>query len=278
MLMLWNDRFVPETEVSVSYLDRGYYFGDGVYEVFRVYNGRIFEKEAHYARLERSAREIGLRLPYPIRKLDLLLEELLVKERHPNCTVYLQITRGAAPRSHAFPPAETEPILLAYCTPLARPTDSMRTGISAITEPDIRWLRCDIKSLNLLGSVLLKQKAVDSGAADVILHRDGVVTECSSSNMMVVKNGAVLTHPANHLILHGITREVVLRLATQSAIRIEERPFTLDELSQADEAFLTSTTQEVMPIVRIDGKTVGSGHPGPVTRRLQDAFEALIAE
>ncbi|GAA3400196.1 D-amino-acid transaminase [Paenibacillus hodogayensis] len=274
--MIWiDDRLVPESEASVSYLDRGYYFGDGIYEVFRVYGGQLYEAEAHYDRLERSAGAIGLRLPYTRKELGGILRSLLDSEQVQDGSVYMQITRGVAPRAHDFP-AGVRPVLLAYCTASARPLAMMRTGVSVITRPDIRWLRCDLKTLNLLGSVLAKQEAKEQGADDVIWHRDGTVTECSASNLMIVKDGAVLTHPANHLILHGVTRAVVLRLTREQGIAAEERAFSLETLAQAEEAFLTGTTMEIVPIVRIDGMPVGGGVPGPVTRRLQQAFEATL--
>lgn len=274
--MIWlDDRLVPESEASVSYLDRGYYFGDGIYEVLRVYGGHLYEADAHYDRLERSAREIGLRLPYTRTEIDDIVHLLIEREHMKDGTVYMQVTRGVAPRSHPFP-ANAKPVMLAYCSEAARPVHMMQTGISAVTHPDIRWLRCDLKTLNLLGSVLAKQEAAEQGAGDVILHRDGIVTECSASNLMIVKNGAVLTHPADHLILHGITRAVVLRLAREQGIHARERTFTLEELRAADEAFLTGTTMEIVPIVQIDGLPVGDGEPGPITRRLRQAFEATI--
>lgn len=274
--MIWiDDRLVPESSASVSYMDRGYYFGDGIYEVFRVYGGRMYEADAHYERLERSAREIGLKLPYTRKEIDAILVSLIEQEKARDATVYMQVTRGVAPRSHAFP-AGAKPVMMAYCNETPRPTPTMEKGITAITRPDIRWLRCDLKTLNLLGSVLAKQEAAELGAGDVILHRDGVVTECSASNLMIVKDGALLTHPADNFILHGITRAVVLRLARERGIDVRERPFTLDELRQADEAFLTSTTMEITPIVQIDGLPAGGGVPGPVTRRLQHDFEATI--
>jgi D-alanine transaminase len=256
-------------------MDRGYYFGDGIYEVFRVYGGCMYEADAHYERLERSAREIGLQLPYTRKETDAILNSLIEHEKVREGTVYMQVTRGVAPRSHAFPTG-AKPVMMAYCNEAARPIQTMQNGIAAITLPDIRWLRCDLKTLNLLGSVLAKQEAAELGAGDVILHRDGVVTECSASNLMIVKAGALLTHPANHLILHGITRAVVLRHARERGIAVREQPFTLDELRQADEAFLTGTTMEITPIVRIDGLPVGGGEPGPVTRQLQQDFEATI--
>jgi len=275
-LILIDDRFLPESEASVSYMDRGYYFGDGIYEVFRIYSGQLYEKPAHYERLIRTASEVKMRLPVPIDAIDARLTELLERSGVRNGILYVQITRGVAPRSHAFPPAETKPVLLAYCNELERPVGKMQSGISAITLPDIRWLRCDLKTLNLLGSVLAKQEAAESGADDVILHRDGIVTECSASNLMIVKDGEVWTHPADHLILHGITRAVVLRLAEENGIPAHETAFSLEALRQADEVFLTGTTMELFPIVTIDGVSVGGGQPGPVTRKLQAAFEKTI--
>ncbi|MBD2862401.1 D-amino-acid transaminase [Paenibacillus oceani] len=275
-MILIDDRFLPESEASVSYMDRGYYFGDGIYEVFRIYNGQLYEKPAHYERLIRTAREVKMRLPAPIETIDDRLTELLERSGVRNGILYVQITRGVAPRSHAFPPAETKPVLLAYCNELERPVGKMQSGISAITLPDIRWLRCDLKTLNLLGSVLAKQEAAEAGADDVILHRDGIVTECSASNLMIVKDGEVSTHPADHLILHGITRAVVLRLAEENGIPAHEIAFSLEALRQADEVFLTGTTMELFPIVTIDGVSVGGGQPGPVTRKLQAAFEKTI--
>ncbi|MFC3770416.1 D-amino-acid transaminase [Paenibacillus sp. GCM10012303] len=275
-MILIDDRFLPESEASVSYMDRGYYFGDGIYEVFRIYNGQLYEKPAHYERLIRTAREVKMRLPAPIETIDDRLTELLERSGVRNGILYVQITRGVAPRSHAFPPAETKPVLLAYCNELERPVGKMQSGISAITLPDIRWLRCDLKTLNLLGSVLAKQEAAEAGADDVILHRDGIVTECSASNLMIVKDGEVWTHPADHLILHGITRAVVLRLAEENGIPAHETAFSLETLRQADEVFLTGTTMELFPIVTIDGVSVGGGQPGPVTRKLHAAFEKTI--
>lgn len=277
--MIWfDDRFIPESEVSISYLDRGYYFGDGIYEVFRVYAGRLYEGPAHFERLARSAREIKLELPYTLEEIERIVGELLERERLHNGSVYLQITRGVAPRVHGFPPAGTRPLMLAYGSEVHRRVQWMQTGITAVTRPDIRWLRCDIKSLNLLGSVMAKQEAEEAGASDVIFHRNGIVTECSASNLMIVKDGVLHTHPANHLILHGVTRAVVLRLAQQIGIEAVERPFSLETLMEADEAFLTSTIMEVMPIVRIDGVPIGDGSPGPLTRKLQQAYEATIPE
>jgi D-alanine transaminase len=271
----YQNRFLAENEVRISPEDRGYYFGDGVYEVFRVYGGRLFEAEAHLARLRRSAD--GIRLPLSHADGDWLpkLNELIRLNDLREGTLYLQITRGSAPRNHLFP-SSAEPVVMAYCTEVSRPLAAMEAGYAAITLPDTRWLHCDFKTLNLLANVLAKQAAADRGAADAILHRDGTVTESSASNVMIVRQGRLLTHPANQLILHGVTRAVVLRLAVQAGIPAEERPFTLEELFTADEVLLTGTTIEIMPVISVDGQRIGSGAPGPVTRRLQREFERLI--
>jgi D-alanine transaminase len=274
-MILFNGELLGKDEVRISYEDRGYYFGDGVYEVFRIYRGRIYEKQAHLARLARSAGEIELELPYSLSEIDGMIERLLQSEQVREGTLYLQITRGTAPRSHLFPENVTAN-LLAYCTPVTRPVASMTGGITAVTVPDIRWLRCDIKTLNLLPNTLAKQQAVKKGAGEAILLRDGIVTECSAANIMIVKNGTIYTHPANHLILHGVTRAVVLRLAKELNMEAKEEPFSAARLMEADEAFITGTTVEITPIVQIDGKPVGGGKPGPVTRLLQEHFAAAI--
>lgn len=274
-MILYNDTFLPPEEVSISYLDRGYYFGDGVYEVIRIYNGEIFEMQAHLDRLARSAESIRLTIPYSIPELSHKIEQLVDQHTLKDAIVYLQITRGAATRSHVFP-EQVKPTLLAYCREMERPLEKMKHGVEAITRDDIRWLRCDIKSLNLLPNTMAKQEAADNRAEEVIFHRDGTVTEGSSSNIMMIKDQALYTHPANHLILNGITRELLLKLAKKIHIATFERPFTLKELEAADEVVMTSTTSEVIPIIRINEKDVGQGIPGPLTRKLQAAFEQAI--
>lgn len=274
-MYLFEDRFVPKEHAHISPDDRGYYFGDGIYEVFRVYNGKLFEAGAHFDRLRRSADGIRIELPMTVAEMNAKLETLIEINRLREGTVYMQITRGAAPRSHPFP-NNAKPVLMAYCNETKRPLETIRQGISAVTSDDIRWLRCDLKTLNLLGNVLAKQHALDQGAGEVILHRGGVVTECSASNFFMVKDGKLHTHPANHLILHGVTRGVVIKLADRLHIPVVEHPFNLEQLNQADECFITGTTVEITPVAQIDGRTVGSGKPGPVTEQLQKAFEQLI--
>jgi D-alanine transaminase len=274
-LIFYNGQFLEDNEAHISHKDRGYYFGDGVYEVFRVYNGKLYAKESHLQRLERSAAAIRLSLPYAEDEIASKLEQLIALENLQEGTVYIQITRGIAPRAHSFP-GNAEPIVLAFCNAVKRPVPLMRDGISAVTQPDIRWLRCDIKSLNLLPNVLAKQHAAERQAGEAILHRDGVVTECSASNVMIVKDGVIRTHPADHHILHGITRAVTIRLAAKLGITLSEERFSLDELMRADEVFITGTTVEITPVIQVDGEPVADGRPGPITKRLQAAFEQTI--
>jgi D-alanine transaminase len=201
-----------------------------------------------------------------------LLEEDPVEEG----ILYLQITRGAAPRGHAFPPEGTQPVLTAYCKPHPRNRDKITGGIRIVSVPDIRWLRCDIKTLNLLGNVLAKQEAVEQGADEAVLHRSGTVTECSSSNIMMVKDGTLWTHPADNLILPGITRQVVLEQARTLGIPVQEAVFSLEELYSADEVLITGTTTEVTPVILIDETPIAGGQPGPITRQLQREYQTLF--
>ncbi|MFD2670588.1 D-amino-acid transaminase [Marinicrinis sediminis] len=272
-MLLFNGAFVNEKSVSISYQDRGFHFGDGVYEVFRVYDHQVYEMEAHLQRLEQSAKAIQLSLPYSLKQLDGMVDRLIRFNRLQNGTVYLQVTRGAAPRNHPFPSPQPKPTLLGFTSRLERPLEKLKKGVQAITVPDIRWLRCDIKSLNLLPNTMAKQQAKEQEAEEAIQHRDGIVTECSASNIMMIQNGTLRTHPANHLILPGITRAVALRLAQELNIPVSETAFTLEEMMQADEVFLTGTTVEIMPVTHIDGKPIRDGKTGPQTQLLQQAFE-----
>lgn len=275
-MILWNDRLIPRSEASVDIEDRGYQFGDGIYEVIRVYGGKAFYLTEHLNRLEKSAREIRLPLPWDSGLLAERINQLVDANRLVEGTIYLQVTRGRAPRNHAFP-EKTEPVLVAYTTEVPRPEAMLKEGIRTCTHRDIRWLRCDIKSLNLLGAVLAKQEAVEKGCKEAILVRDGTVTEGSSSNVFIVRNGTLYTHPADNLILHGITRAIVLKCAGEEGIPVKEETFSVDDLYAADEAFITGTMVEVCPVTRVDDRTIGDGVPGPVTRRLQQAFDGQIA-
>lgn len=267
-----NGKIIDRSEAVVDIEDRGYQFGDGVYEVIRVYNGKMFTVKEHLERFVKSANSIGISFPFSTEQLTELLEKLIEKNSLKLGIIYMQITRGVAPRNHAFPTEAVIPAFVAYTKEAGRPVQGLKSGVSTILTEDIRWLRCDIKSLNLLGNILAKQKAAENGCFEAIQHRGEDVTEGSSSNILIVKDGAVITHQSDNLILKGITKDVVLDVCLQNNIPVEERTFTINELAQADEVFLTSTTSEVMPITTIDGKNVKEGQPGPVTRKLQELF------
>lgn len=271
-----NGKLVNRSEAKVDIEDRGYQFGDGVYEVIRVYNGKMFTLQDHLNRFVKSADSIGITLPYTIDECSAMLEELVTKNHLVEGIIYMQITRGTAPRNHVFPAKEVVPTLVAYTKEVARPVKSLADGVKTIRMEDIRWLRCDIKSLNLLGNLLAKQRAAEQGCFEAIQHRGDQITEGSSSNVFIVKNGAVITHESNELILKGITKDVILQICSHNNIPVEERTFTVAELAAADEVFLSSTTSEVMPIVEVEGVKVKDGLPGPITRRLQSLFTEEI--
>ncbi|MBP1932811.1 D-amino-acid transaminase [Ammoniphilus resinae] len=274
-MILFNDQLIRREEARVDIEDRGYQFGDGIYEVVSVYEGKIFRLEEHLQRLSYCAGEIGIELPTSLEVLITNLYKLIEVNQLVNGQIYFQVTRGYAPRNHPFP-AQPKPVLTGYVTRKPRPLELMKTGVKAITLDDIRWLRCDIKSLNLLGSVLAKQKAIEQGAFEALLHRNGKVTEGSSTNLFMIKDGKIQTHPLGNLILGGITRIVILELAGQKNIPVIEEPFSLKELYAADEVFVCSTTSEVMPIITIDGNPVGNGSVGPLTRKLQELMEEML--
>ncbi|HEY2421767.1 MAG TPA: D-amino-acid transaminase [Neobacillus sp.] len=271
-----NGEIIKRSEAKVDIDDRGYQFGDGVYEVIRVYNGKMFTAMEHLNRLVKSTDSIGISLPFTIEQINGMLMALIEKNNLQIGTIYLQITRGVAPRNHAFPTENVSPTLVVYTKEVERPIEHLRDGVKTILTEDIRWLRCDIKSLNLLGNLLAKQKAAVQGCYEAILHRGQDLTEGSSSNIFIVKNGVVITHASDNLILKGITKDVLLQICAQNKLFVEERTFTIEELEQADEVFLTSTTAEVMPINEVDGKKVKEGAPGPITRKLQILFDQEI--
>lgn len=274
MVIFLNGQYVPE-ETKISYNDRGYQFGDGIYEVVRVYHGKLFTAPEHFERLVRSANEIMITSPYtPVEYIE-ICERLISDNQIDNGTVYIQVTRGDAVRNHAYP-VDTEPNVLIYTNFSERPMQDLQQGIKAITAEDFRWLRCDIKSLNLLGNIMNKQKAVVSGAKEAIQIRNGVVTEGASSNVFIVKNGKIITHPANNFILNGITRQVIKQIAKCESIPFEEVTFDDKALKNADEVFITSTSQEVMPVIEIDGENINQGNVGEITKLLQTKFNEQI--
>jgi D-alanine transaminase len=276
-----NGHYVAARDASISPLDRGFLFGDGIYEVARAVDGRLVAAERHWARLARSLRETRIERPLTLGDDALsgialrLLEENGLMQGH--AIIYLEITRGSAsPRTHHFPPAGTAPTVFASAAAFT-PFDGQRvTGVPVILAPDERWARCDIKSVNLLPNAMAKQLAVDAGAWETVFVRDGTVTEGTSSNVFAVIAGELRTHPATHAILGGVTRDLTLAAAATLGIGVAERGFTVPELEAADEAFLTSTTNDVMPVVRVDGNRIGSGEPGPLTRRISDAVRKQL--
>jgi D-alanine transaminase len=276
MVVYLNGSYLPAERANLSALDRGFVFGDGVYEVWRVVNGRLFEAERHRERLERGLRELRIG-PADAADADGLrtIAERLLRENDlldGHATFYVQVTRGSAPRTHKFPPAGTRPTIFAYTGALGSLEQDRRTGARAVTSPDVRWLRCDLKTIQLLPNVLAKQAAVEAGAFEAIFVRDGIATEGTHSNLFAVLNGELRTHPANNLVLPGVTREVVLELARELGIPAREEAVTEAELRQVEELFFTGTTTDVLPVVRVDDFTIGHGRPGPIAAALYDGL------
>ena len=275
--VILNGQIIEREKAKVDIEDRGYQFGDGIYEVIRVYNGKFFTADEHLTRLFMSAEKIGITLPYTHEELKNLLSSLVKRNNVNNGIIYLQFTRGVAARQHNFPEKSVEPAFSAYTKEMERPKDKLDNGVHAKLVSDVRWLRCDIKSLNLLGNIMAKQEAAEAGCFEAILHREDTVMEGSSSNMFIVKDGVVKTHPATNLILNGITRRVILDICKEQNITVKEKEFTVEELFSADEIFLASTTSEVMPIIKV-GDRFNAKSPGEITKQLQTYFENKIVE
>ncbi|MEL4027225.1 D-amino-acid transaminase [Caldifermentibacillus hisashii] len=273
--VIFNGHIVDREKAIIHIEDRGFQFGDGVYEVIRIYNGKPFTLKEHIDRLYASAQKIYMEIPYSKQEITDLIINLLEQENASTCNLYLQISRGVVPRNHVIPETAS-PTLIGYLMPGTRPVDLMKTGGKAVITEDLRWHYCDIKSISLLGAVLAKKKATDAGCLEAILHRDGIITEGSSTNIWMVQNGKLFTHPANQFILNGITRQKVISLLDFNQLPYEETGFTVEQLQNADELFLTSTTMEIIPIVEVDGVKIGNGTPGDVTRKLQTLFEREI--
>ena len=263
-----NGEFLPIEQARVSVLDRGFLFGDGVYEVIPVYGGRLFRLQHHMQRLQNSLDGIRLVNPLDNNKWELILTTLMhnngvEQDSQQDFSVYLQVTRGVAEkRDHLFP-AKVTPTVYASCQPIP-PVDPVITehGIAVITLEDSRWLRCNIKAITLLPNVLLRQEAADNDTSEAILIRDGYAIEGSASNVFVVKDGSILTPPKGSQLLPGITRDLVLELAQQKNIDFQETDIDVDMLKSADEIWITSSTREIVPVTRLDGQPVGNGQPG----------------
>ena len=278
MTVYLNGEFMPIDQAKISVLDRGFIFGDGVYEVIPTYSRRPFRLAEHLARLQASLDAIRLANPHDGAKWSELVGAIIAGNPWEDQNVYLQITRGVAKRDHAFPKG-LKPTVFLMASELVTPSaDLMKTGAEAIVLPDFRWLRCDIKSTSLLGNCLLRTLAADEGCAEAILVRDGELTEASASNVFVVKNVTVLAPPKSHLILPGITYDVVLEILRDNAVPHEIRPVKEGELRSADEIWVTSSSREVLPITTLDGKPVGSGKPGPVCARVYALYQQFKAQ
>ena len=267
-LVYLNGQFLPPETARVSVFDRGFVFGDGVYEVIPVFGGRLFRLPQHLARLDASLREIRLANPLNPAQWGEVFARLVREQGGGDLSIYLQITRGVAPRDHAFPP-NVAPTVFAYAQPLKYPSaEQLAQGVAAVTCSDIRWLRCDIKAIALLANALLRQEAIDQGAAEAILLRDGCVTEGAASSIFVVKHGRLVTPPKGPYILPGVTRDLVLELARAHGVACAEETVHEEALFGADEVWLTSSTREVLPVTRLNNKPVGSGRPGPMHARM----------
>ena len=274
-----NGRFLPLAEAAVSPLDRGFLYGDGVYEVIPVYSRQAFRRDEHLQRLQATLAGIRLANPLNAEQWRAIVQQLIAAAPWEDQSIYLQVSRGADDkRDHAFPPASVPPTVFAFASPLVTPSNATRaSGVGAITVPDLRWSRCDLKVISLLANVLARQQAVDQGCAEALLIRDGYLKEGAASNIFVVKDGLLLAPPKTHLMLPGITYDVILELAVANGLPLEVREITETELRAADEVWMTSSTKEVLAITTLDGEPVGNGEnagkPGPVGERMWQWYQ-----
>ena len=268
-----NGEFMPLAEARVPVLDRGFIFGDGVYEVIPVYSRHAFRLVEHLHRLQKSLDSIRLANPHSDAEWSQLVHDMIERNDGDDQSIYFQITRGVAKRAHEFP-AQVKPTVFMMSTPLVTPPqEQIDHGIACITGTDFRWLMCDVKSVALLGNCLLKQTAVDAGAAEIVLFRDGHLTEAAACNVLVVQDGVLLAPPKDNLILPGITYDVVLELAAANQIPLEMRAASEQEVRAAQEIWITSSTKEVLAVTRLDGAAVGDGKPGPLFRRMHALYQ-----
>ena len=273
-----NGEFMRVDEAKISVLDRGFIFGDGIYDVVPVYQGKPFRIEGHLDRLQRSLAALRLSPPLDRAGWADIVRELAARCPDPYCIVYLQVTRGVARRDHGFPTVPVAPTVFGMATPFTRPTaEQLARGMTAITIADERWLHCEIKSISLLGNVLAKQQALEAGVDEVVQFRDGWLTEGSSSNIWVVSGGTLLAPPRDNLILEGIRYGLLAELAQEAGVRFEARRISRQEVLAADELLVTSAAREVQPLLALDGRPVGDGKPGPVFARLRAGYDARIA-
>ena len=272
-MVFLNGQFVAPEDAKVSVLDRGFIFGDGVYEVVPVYSRGPFRLDEHLARLERSLEAVQIRNPYARGEWQRLIGELVAQQPFADQGVYLQVTRGVAKRDHAFP-RNVAPTVFMMATPLVNPPrELVENGAAAVSAVDYRWLRCDIKSTSLIGNVLLRQLSAQVDAVETILFRDHKLTEASASNVFIVRRGVIAAPPKSSLILPGITYDVVVELAQAGGLPLELREVSEAEVRGADELWVTSSSKEVLAVVRLDGAPIGDGRPGPVFRRMHRLYQ-----
>jgi D-alanine transaminase len=277
MITYINGKYCDEDNSFVSTNDRGFIFGDGVYEAFRVYNNKLFKFEEHKDRFQRSID--ALHINFTIKnELEDIFEELLVKNSYESkeLVYYIQITRGSAPRVHYFPSRDTKVGVYAFLKPVNIDKNIFEDGVKVCTVPDNRWGRCDIKCISLVANCMANEIAKQQGCAEALFVHDGVITEGTSSNVCFIKDNQLHTHAKTNRILHGVTRNLVLELCLKNGIVVHEFPILLSEINEMDEAFLTSTTKEITPISSIDGKQIGNGKVGNVTKRLQSLFSVEV--
>lgn len=268
-----NGEYLPITEAKISVLDRGFLFGDGVYEVIPVFGGRLFRMEQHLQRLERSLREV--RIASPKLPWQEIFNTLIERHGGGNLSIYLQVTRGAdKARDHGFPNPPISSTVFIMLSPGPSPDACPAAkGVAAITVPDLRWLRCDIKSIALLPNILVRQQALDEGAKEALFVRDGYVLEGAATSVFMVKNDVITTPPATQSILPGVTRDLLLELAKEHGFAYREQPILLTELQAADEIWITASTSEIRPVIQLDGKPVGNGHIGPFWHKIVEVYQ-----
>ena len=279
MIVYLNGQFLPIEEAKISVLDRGFIFGDAVYEVWRLVNGKLFESDKHLGRLASGLRDVHITAPAESQKAKLHeISDRLWKENgmKGEGSLFLEMSRGVAPRAHQYPKPPVPPTVFLMASPFTPPEELRAKGGAVILIDDIRWKRCNVKTTQLLPNVMAKQEAFEHEALDAIFIRDGIVTETSHANVMAVANGTLWTHQIDGSVLPGVTRDVVLELAKKLGIPVREEGMTVDAFRKADEVFLVGTLSDVMPIVKVDGNQVGAGKPGPVSLKLSKALRERL--
>ena len=278
MTVFLNGEFMPVDEARVPVLDRGFIFGDGIYELVPVYSRAPFRLEGHLARMERSLSEVKIANPYSRAEWTKIIEQMIDRQSFDDQGVYWQITRGVAKRDHAFP-KNVRPTVFMMSNPLVNPSkEVVENGAKAVSAQDFRWQRCDLKTISLIGNCMLRQLSAEEGAVETILFRDGKLTEASASNAYIVKNGVIATPPKDNLILPGITLDVVFDIVERGNLPMEVREIAEAEVFGADEVWVTSSSKEIVAIVDLDGKTIGSGKPGPVFRKAWQLYQDFKSE